>query len=78
MGVYKNGKCVLHKSDKKYVCRKKAGQRQLAKDKNAGSSIKSIGSQIRYLTNKYHFKLCHIYKNIILFNKKRRENEVKH
>jgi len=24
-GIYQNNKCVLHKSDKKYVCRKKAG-----------------------------------------------------
>lgn len=25
LGIFENGKCVLHKSDKKYVCRKKAG-----------------------------------------------------
>lgn len=24
-GIFEDGKCTLHKSDKKYVCRKKAG-----------------------------------------------------
>ncbi len=37
----------MHKSDKKYVCRKKAGERQLNKDKQSGSQIQSMGSQIR-------------------------------
>jgi hypothetical protein len=47
LGVFENEKCILHKSDKKYVCRKKAGERQLNRDKQSGSSIKSMGSQIR-------------------------------
>jgi len=47
LGIYEKGQCIIHKSDKKYVCRKKAGERQFNKDKNAGSSIQSIGSQIR-------------------------------
>jgi hypothetical protein len=46
-GIFENGRCVLHKSDKKYVCRKKAGERQFNRDKQAGSGIQSIGSQIR-------------------------------
>lgn len=48
------GKCILHKSDHKYVTRKKAGQRQLGKDKQSGSNIKSIGSQIRRENEKIH------------------------
>ncbi len=47
LAIYSNDKCILHKSDKKYVCRKKAGERQFNKDKQSGSSIQSIGSQIR-------------------------------
>ncbi|KRX01983.1 hypothetical protein PPERSA_07628 [Pseudocohnilembus persalinus] len=55
MAFYDNkGKCFLHKSDSKYVVRKKAGQRQLAKDKNAGSQIQSMGSQIRRDQEKLH------------------------
>lgn len=46
-GIFEDGKCILHKSDKKYVCRKKAGERQLNKDKASGSNIQSMGSQIR-------------------------------
>ena len=46
-GIFQNNKCLIHKSDKKYVCRKKAGQRQLNKDKSSGSNIQSMGSQIR-------------------------------
>lgn len=53
-GIFEGGRCVLHKSDKKYVCRKKAGERQLNKDKNAGSSIQSMGSQIRRDQEKKH------------------------
>ena len=48
------GKCILHRSDHKYVTRKKAGQRQLCKDKNSGSNIKSMGSQIRRENEKIH------------------------
>jgi len=46
-GIYQGGRCILHKSDKKYVVRQKAGERQFNKDKQSGSSIQSIGSQIR-------------------------------
>lgn len=46
-GIFQNGKCIIHKSDKKYVVRKKAGERQFNKDKQSGSQIQSIGSQIR-------------------------------
>ncbi len=53
-GIFEDGKCVLHKSDKKYVCRKKAGQRQLNKDKQSGSQIYSMGSQIRRDQEKKH------------------------
>ena len=53
-GIYKNGKCILHKSDKKYVCRKKAGERQLNRDKQSGSAIQSMGSQIRRDQEKKH------------------------
>lgn len=54
MGVFENQRCVLHKSDHKYVCRKKAGGRQLNKDKCTGKSIKSMGSQIRRDQEKHH------------------------
>lgn len=55
IGIFdKRGKCVLHKSDHKYVTRKKAGQRQAGKDKHAGTSIKSMGSQIRRENEKIH------------------------
>ena len=55
IGIFdKTGKCLLHRSDHKYVTRKKAGQRQLAKDKHSGSGIKSIGSQIRRENEKIH------------------------
>lgn len=53
-GIFEGGKCVLHKSDKKYVCRKKAGERQLNKDKQSGSQIYSMGSQIRRDQEKKH------------------------
>lgn len=55
IGIFdKSGNCVLHKSDHKYVTRKKAGQRQAGKDKHAGTSIKSMGSQIRRENEKIH------------------------
>ena len=53
-GIYQGGKCLQHKSDKKYVCRKKAGERQLNKDKQSGSNIQSMGSQIRRDQEKKH------------------------
>ena len=53
-GIFKAGKCILHKSDKKYVCRKKAGERQLNRDKQSGSQIYSMGSQIRRDQEKKH------------------------
>lgn len=53
-GIYQGAKCILHKSDKKYVCRKKAGERQLNRDKQSGSQIKSMGSQIRRDQEKKH------------------------
>ena len=43
--IYKNNKEILHKSEHKYVVRKKAGGKQSNKDKT--KTIKSIGSQIR-------------------------------
>lgn len=54
--IYRNGKSVLHKSDKKYVCRKKAGERQLNRDKQSGSNIQSMGSQIRRDQEKKHME----------------------
>lgn len=53
-GIFEGGRCVLHRSDKKYVCRKKAGERQFNRDKQSGSSIKSMGSQIRRDQEKRH------------------------
>ena len=46
MAVFsKTGQCVFHKSDHRYVARKKQGRRQLNKDKH--SKARSMGSQIR-------------------------------
>lgn len=57
IGIFdRTGKCVLHRSDHKYVTRKKAGQRQMGKDKHSGTGIKSIGSQIRRENEKIHQK----------------------
>lgn len=53
-GIFQGGKCLLHRSDRKYVCRKKAGERQFNRDKQSGSSIKSMGSQIRRDQEKRH------------------------
>lgn len=55
-GIFSNDKCILHKSDKKYVCRKKAGERQLNRDKQGGSQIQSMGSQIRRDQEKKHIE----------------------
>ena len=49
----------MHKTDKKYVVRKKQGQRQLNKDSNSGSNIQSIGSQIRRDQEKKHQEKVH-------------------
>ncbi len=46
-GIFDNGRCILHRSDRKYVVRGKAGERQFNRDKQTGSSIQSMGSQIR-------------------------------
>jgi hypothetical protein len=54
LGIYEGGRCVAHKSDRKYVCRMKAGQRQFNRDKDSGSQIQSIGSQIRRDQEKKH------------------------
>ena len=53
MAVFVNGKCTLHHSDHKYVCRKKAGQRQISRDKSTGCQG-SIGSQIRRDQENHH------------------------
>ena len=53
-GIFENGRCIIHKSDKKYVVRQKAGERQFNKDKSSGSQIQSIGSQIRRDQEKKH------------------------
>ena len=54
LAIYEGDKCILHKSDKKYVIRGKAGGRQLNKDKSSGSNIQSMGSQIRRHQEKLH------------------------
>ena len=54
MGVFEKDRCLLHKSDHKYVCRGKSGGRQLNKDKCSGSNIQSMGSDIRRNQEKLH------------------------
>ena len=44
--VFQASKQILHRSDSKYVCRKKQGGRQLNKDKCA-NIMSSVGSQMR-------------------------------
>jgi len=44
--VFQGSKQILHRSDSKYVCRKKQGGRQLNKDKCA-NIMSSVGSQMR-------------------------------
>lgn len=46
LGIFDKEKEVTHKSDHKYVIRKKQGKRQIVKDKDKGG-ISSVGSQIR-------------------------------
>ena len=50
--LYLRDKEIEHKSDHKYVIRKKAGQRQVIKDK--GKKINSIGAQMRRANEKKH------------------------
>lgn len=69
VAIYDKNRCIFHKSDHKYVVRKKAGQRQINKDSNSGSNIKSMGSQIRRDQEKKHHEniksiLQDAYKNI--------------
>jgi len=56
VGVFEKDKCILHKSDHKYVVRKKAGKRQITRDSNSGSHIQSMGSQIRRDQEKKHYE----------------------
>ena len=53
IGVFNRDKVVLHKGDKKYVSRAKAGKRQVSKDKKMGH-INSIGSLVRRELEKEH------------------------
>lgn len=53
-GFFNKDKLIEHKSDHKYVVRKKAGQRQVVKD-NAKKTIKnSVGAQLRREGEKKH------------------------
>ena len=51
-GLFYKDKEISHKSDHKYVVRKKAGKRQVVKDK--AKNIISMGSQIRRANEKKH------------------------
>lgn len=51
-GLFLKDREITHKSDHKYVVRKKAGKRQIIKDKS--KNISSIGSQIRRANEKQH------------------------
>lgn len=51
-GLFLKDKEIEHKSDHKYVVRKKAGKRQVIKDK--GKNIISMGAQIRRANEKKH------------------------
>ena len=51
-GLFLKDKEIEHKSDHKYVVRKKAGKRQVVKDKS--KNIISMGSQIRRANEKKH------------------------
>ncbi|EAR92408.1 hypothetical protein TTHERM_00085060 (macronuclear) [Tetrahymena thermophila SB210] len=60
IGIFNDkGNCIFHKSDHKYVVRKKAGQRQLNCDTQTGKKVKSIGSQIRRDQEKKHQEKVH-------------------
>jgi hypothetical protein len=54
MGIFEKNKCILHKSDHKYVCRGKSGGRQLNKDRSTGGGIQSMGADIRRHQEKLH------------------------
>jgi len=54
LGIFDKKKSLFHKSDHKYVVRKKAGKRQITRDSNSGSNIQSMGSQIRRDQEKKH------------------------
>jgi hypothetical protein len=51
-GLYLKDKEIEHKSDHKYVVRKKAGKRQVVKDKS--KNISSMGAQLRRANEKKH------------------------
>ena len=53
MAVYEGNKLIENRSDSKYVQRKKAGKRQINKDKTKGG-INSVGSQMRRENEKMH------------------------
>ena len=46
-GVFRNHKCVVHKTFRRYVTRKKQGGRQESHDKTGGGGGKSAGKQLR-------------------------------
>ena len=46
LGLFEGARLVEHRSESKYVQRKKAGQRQMNRDK-AGRVMNSVGSQMR-------------------------------
>lgn len=50
--IFLKDQLIEHKSDHKYVVRKKAGVRQVIKDKS--KNIKSIGAQMRRANEKKH------------------------
>ena len=52
MAFFLKDKEIEHKSDHKYVVRKKAGKRQIVKDKS--KNIKSMGAQIRRANENKH------------------------
>lgn len=53
VGFFNKDKLLEHKSDHKYVTRKKAGQRQIVKDKSK-STKNSVGAQLRREGEKKH------------------------
>ena len=53
IGIFNGMKLLAHKSDKKYLIRKKAGKRQANKDKSK-SVMNSVGSQMRREMEKLH------------------------
>ncbi len=53
IGIFNGKQLIAHKSDKKYLIRKKAGGRQSNKDKSK-SVMRSVGSQMRREMEKVH------------------------